>query len=210
MRVRLRYVLPIVMVLVTVALEWWSREWFLAHRRIDSVLPFMSGIEISINLPATILREILYGHRFLGRYFVWFLNICVGESSDMRMFIDYAITYPLIVISWFAIGWYIDLCLKRGSLVTFKRHRQRLVLDLILIAALIWLGLWGVELARMETGYQMYASWWAIMSNPDWRWGLKWRTPVLVIRSLWFVIPIYLFARDAVLCVMEWRKASAG
>jgi hypothetical protein len=208
MRIRLRYVLPIVMVLVRVAFEWWDRAWRSAYPRIGLVKyspPW--EIQISINLPAFILREFLYEPGFLGRYFVWLLNICANEMSGERIYLYYAVEYAIVAVSWSFIGWYIDLCLKRGALVRFKRHRERFVLDLIMIVALILFGLWGVEWFREGTGYQMYLEFW----RPPFYFSImKWFIPVLVIQALWFIVPIYFFARDAVLCVKDWRKVSAG
>jgi hypothetical protein len=187
MRIRLRYVLPVPQMFLAWILmlrsDIWFQHYFAIGKQpaIPTSLPW--SLMCAINWPAAIAYIFVWRSR-LGHF--------------LSEYVQRAILIALIGILWFWLGRYIDACWKRRTVASFPWRPARFVLDVLVTALTSWLAFyWIPHIYSEELLFERHYS---ISLTP----------PNMVIFELWCILPLIFFARDAVLCVMEWRKASAG
>ena len=184
MRIRLRYVLPIPQMFLAWILMWRSDIWFQHYFSV----PQQCG-NVGPSPPWSILCAINWPAA-IAYIFVWRSRLGHFLSENVQR----AIFIALIGILWFWFGRYIEFSWKRGTVVSFSWRPARIVFDLLVTAM-------AATIAKIQL-QSVYESW---------KGGYFQQTFASSnIVEVWAITILIFFARDAVLCVMEWRKASAG
>jgi hypothetical protein len=152
MRIKLRYVVPIVQMALAVFFYWqsdlWGREMIQrVHGTFGPSLYFL--VLIAINAPIALVRGLIYRH--------------VPEMFGRFIFV------ALIGLLWYWVGLNVERWKKSRTVLNFSQATQRLAVDLFLVALGVFLGL--VPIYGIGLGYG--AKWTgAIILGPWFLWSL--------------------------------------
>lgn len=174
MRIRLRYLLPVVQILIAIALYAWSDATFREMRRHSTGSGTTIGFTIlmSLNAPLALPRGLYYGHAGISELY------------------DRVVLFLGITLLWYWVGRNLESWKERRTVLFFRWLPLRISTDIILIA---YGGFWFFVVIRERL--------WHTMSLPDpaWIWIAAVFTPVVT----WATALVFFFGRDLLQAVRD-------
>ncbi len=184
MRLKLKYTLPLVQMLVAVALLVWTDRWERALMRVMDMpgTPPSFTLLIAINAPLAIPRALVY--RYLPGW--W----------------DQITLIVAIGVFWYWVSLNIESWGQRRRIFIFSWVPLRLVADAMAVAiGVMWVFmLWGERWYTVPQGVWIVRGW----SLSQWLWFV----PCSLLPILWSAALILLFGRDIVQCFLHQRARS--
>jgi hypothetical protein len=177
MRVKLRYVLPVAQMALTVGLLWWTNLWWKTVRGLYDMPGTAPAFKlcVSVNAPIALIRAL------------WFRHVSIfGDSLALVLAVG---------ALWYWVGLNVESWRRDRAVLMFRWTPLRLGGDLLLIAMGVF---WG--LTFVANGRDLRPMPWS------WS-GLLWATGILGPLLVWSFALIFFFGRDFVSCVHAMRHA---
>jgi len=188
MRLKLRYVLPLVQMTLAIALIWQSQVWFERARHknhMPGIAPHFTLL-VAINAPVTFPRALWYMH--ISYY--WDMSILVA----------------MIGLLWYWVALNVVAWRTRRAVQVFSWLPLRLGSDAILIVLGLFFGVvcvWDIVAPRIG----LYGPYGLRSLDLDW-WHPSLLVAVTVLLLGWCAGLTYFFGRDFVQCIL--RKKPTG